>query len=224
MTDRHSAGVQRHHKIYLMNSVRRQGRLVEWWWRFQYVQYTYLSIFGFMCRVSENKGKLNRGKIARWSERYVVGFFVVAIVLFGTRTAMEDQFGGSISSSVSWVSAVIGGYRVYEIVFSQAYYLLQTGTNRVTSFTRTLLFHVVFIMEISLHSANIALNETCWSVWRSFALAFQSLTLQGNFLDEKLPERMQVVYAGCSVVGLVILVGSLPMVLGASSRSLGQHT
>jgi hypothetical protein len=113
---------------------------------------------------------------------------------------------------------------------------MQNAPNKVTSFTRTLLFHIIFIVEISLHSVNIALHEnivsdctgaTCGvgdlSVWGAFARAYQSLTLQGNFLEQGLPQRLQVVYGGCTVVGLVILVGSLPMIVSAASKSLGEH-
>ena len=114
---------------------------------------------------------------------------------------------------------------MYEIAFAQSYYLLQTGSNRVTSFTRTLLFHFMFIVEISMHTSTIALHEDKGlSVWTSFGRAYQFLTLQGNFLDDQIAQRLQVVYAGCTVVGLVILVGSLPMVVSASSKALGEHT
>jgi hypothetical protein len=229
-------GRQRHDRIYLEDDVVKQGNLVCWWWRLNYIQYTWLSLFGIMCRLSESRNSLTKERLMKWSERYVLTFLVLAAGLFAIRTGFEDRGPWFVDDATVWLSTVIGAYRVYEIVFAQAYYLMQTAPNKVTSFTRTLLFHIIFIVEISLHSANIALHEnivpdctgaTCGvghlSVWGAFARAYQSLTLQGNFLEQGLPQRLQVVYGGCTVVGLVILVGSLPMIVSAASKSLGEH-
>lgn len=222
-------GIQRYQKMYELESVKSQGFVVRGWWRFHYVQYAWLTAFGFACRVAGSREhgdtrRLTPEKLRRWSDWYVLGCLVLAVLLFGLRTVFEEGGRGSLDGIAAWAATIIGGYRVYEIVFAQSYYLLQTGTNRVTSFTRTLLFHFMFIVEISLHTSTIALHEEeGLSVWTSFGRAYQFLTLQGNFLDDRIIERLQVVYAGCTVVGLVILVGSIPMVVSASSKSLGEH-
>lgn len=223
-------GVQRHHKIYEHESVKSQGFVVRGWWRFHYAQYAWLTAFGFACRVAGNRNdddtrRLTPEKLRRWSDWYVVGCLVLAVLVFTVRTVFEEDRWGSLDGIAAWAATIIGGYRVYEIVFAQSYYPLQTGTNRVTSFTRTLLFHFMFIVEISLHASTIALHEEkSLSVWTSFGRAYQFLTLQGDFMKEGLDSWLQVVYAGCTVVGLVILVGSLPMVVSASSKALGEHT
>lgn len=217
-------GIQRHHKIYEHESVKPQGFVVRGWWRFHYAQYAWLTAFGFACRFSGNGGRLTQEKLRRWSDWYVLGCLIFALLLFGVRTVFEDDGWGSLDGIAAWTAAIFGGYRVYEIAFAQSYYLLQTGSNRVTSFTRTLLFHFMFIVEISMHTSTIALHEEkSLSVWTSFGRAYQFLTLQGNFLDDQIVQRLQVIYAGCTVVGLVILVGSLPMVVSASSKALGEH-
>ena len=248
MDSRPLEGRQRHDRIYLEADVVEQGNLVCWWWRVNYLQYTWLSLFGIMCRMSDpderknigeprnRSDKLDKKKLASWSEQYVLTFLALAAGLFSVRTGFEDRGPWFVDDAAVWLSTAIGAYRVYEIVFAQAYYLMQTAQNKVTSFTRTLLFHIIFIAEISLHSVNIALHEnivsdctsaTCGvgdlSVWGAFARAYQSFTLQGNFLEQGSPQRLQVVYGGCTVVGLVILVGSLPMILSAASKSLGEY-
>lgn len=216
-----STAVQRHHKLYQRPDVIAQGRLVTTWWRLHYLQYAWLSIFGVLCRVSDRRGNLTRGKMAKWSESYVLAFLAASIALF----SISRVATGELAHVLVLSSLIAGGYRVYEIVFAQSYYLLQSQSNNVTSFTRTLLFQVIFVVEISLHGANIALHYSDAGIWPALAFSFQSLTLQANFLDPPFsaPTLVQVVYGGCSVVGLVILLGSLPMVISAASRVLGEE-
>ena len=48
-------GIQRYQKMYELESAKSQGFVVRGWWRFHYVQYAWLTAFGFACRVAGSR-------------------------------------------------------------------------------------------------------------------------------------------------------------------------
>ena len=125
------------------------------------------------------------------------------------------------SDALVWASVVVGAYRTVEIVFAQAYYLLQTTRTTLTSFTRTMLFHVLFVVEITLHSSVVARRDGDVTLVESLGRGFQAVTLQFDFLSPRVGLQ-QAVYFGCNLVGIVILLGSLPLVVGVVSKTWDQ--
>ena len=133
------------------------------------------------------------------------------------------------ASIVFALAAIIGGYRTYEIVFAQSYYILQARPTRLTSFTRTILFHLLFVVEISMHATVIARHVTNVSIAEALAFSFKCLTLQTDFFDPPFLAHgvngqdwawlLQLVYFGSNVVGIVILLGALPLIVGAAAKS-----
>jgi len=211
---------QRHHPLHRLSSVRDEGRLVRAWWFVQYHQYVHGTLFGYRMLRRERRKKFDTGILKDLSEKYVFTCISVCAVLSVLQMLMR-------SSTVVFVAVlVVASLRLYEVVFAQVYYLLQTRRTTVSSFTRTFLFHFIFLVEGMLYASAIAVHTLDTSVPRSIGFAFLAVTLQANFLDPTVAtsDIAQAAYLGCNLLGIVIFLASLPVLVGFVGKTWSQAT
>ena len=212
---------QRHYPMYRLETVKRQGRFVTAWWLFQYIQYSFLTLFGVFVWWNDRPtvARFSSENLKKWSEAYVFLCLVVCTGVFVPGFIWQN-------SSVMWAAVVVGGYRMYEVFFAQLYYIMQTRRTRLTSFTRTFLFHLLFIAEAILYTSVVIVQREETTVPHALGLSFQAVTLQGNFLtiSADSDNLVQLAAIGCNLIGVVILLASLPVLLGSISKTWEQAT
>lgn len=209
---------QRHHPLHLLPSVREEGRIVRTWWFIQYHQYVHGTPFGNWMLRRDRKGKFDTASLRDLSELYV-------LVCLGTCLMLSTlQFVFSTNRAVFVVLIAIASLRLYEVVFAQVYYLLQTRRTTVSSFTRTFLFHFLFLVEGILYASAIAVHTLDTPLPRALGFAFLAVTLQENFLDPSVAtdNLAQVAFLGCNILGLVIFLASLPVLVGFVGKTWSQ--
>lgn len=192
-----------------------EGPFVKAWWFVSYWQYTRLTFFGAWARwVDEHRpGGETARSIRRGSDFYVALCFGVAVSLVVT---------AALTSEVEFlvpIAAILGGYRLYEIVFSQLYFLLQSRATKVASFTRTLLFQGLFAFEAVAYASVIGISSGNMDLDRAVFEGYRSLTLQADTLviGEEFSRSSGLAFTGANVAGIVILLGVLPLLIGALS-------
>ena len=212
---------QRHSRQYRWESTRKEGLLVVMWWFFQFHQYVHGTIFGYLMYRQDKAGTFDTKRLSRWSHNYVVICMAMCAVLTGW------SFVTPGNDTVFFLVCLVGGLRLYEVVFAQSYYLLQTRRTTVSSFTRTFLFHVLFLMEGILYAAAVNVHYNVGlSVQRAVGFAFLAVTLQTNFLDASIAPNnlVQAAHLGCNLLGIVIFLASLPVLVGSVAKTWSQAT
>ncbi|MFM8793780.1 MAG: hypothetical protein ACKOFF_02635 [Acidimicrobiales bacterium] len=210
---------QRHSRQYRWDSTRKEGWLVVLWWFFQFHQYVHGTIFGYLMYRQDKAGKFTSKRLSKWSHNYVVICLATCVVL------TVSAFVARTNNTVFFLVCLVGGLRLYEVVFAQSYYLLQTRRTTVSSFTRTFLFHILFLIEGILYAAAVNVHYTVvLSVQKAVGFAFLAVTLQTNFLDASIAPNnfVQAAHLGCNVLGLVIFLASLPVLVGSVAKTWSQ--
>ncbi|MGA0863860.1 MAG: hypothetical protein ACO3RB_08225 [Ilumatobacteraceae bacterium] len=217
---------QRHHRWFLLRAVRGQGGIVVGYWLFNYLQYVATPYGAFMRRQFTSERWTPR-KQAFYSERYVLRMSTLAVLWFVA--ALVSDRGSSSGGDrlvILWVVGIVGGFRVWEVFWAQVHYALQTEKSRVTSFTRTLLFHVFFIVEA-------VMNATTWisfhvnePVKEVFPVMVDVVTLQRSISDNVVlvTWMSKLVAYGVLAMSLVILLVAVPLVVGVVAKTWFQNT
>ncbi|MFM9084228.1 MAG: hypothetical protein ACKOQ7_10195, partial [Actinomycetota bacterium] len=158
-------------------------------------------------------------RLSKWSHNYVVIFLATCVILTGS------VFVARTNNTVFFLVCLVGGLRLYEVVCAQSYYLLQTRQTTVSSFTRTFLFHILFLIEGILYAAAVNVHyNVALSVQKAVGFAFLAVTLQTNFLDASIAPNnfVQAAYLGCNLLGIVIFLASLPVLVGSVAKTWSQ--
>lgn len=212
---------QRHSRQYRWDSTRKEGWLVVGWWLFQFHQYVHGTVFGYVMHRLDRAEKFSLERLSKWSHNYV-GLCIATCVILTAWTFADRANGVAF-----FLVCLVGGLRLYEVVFAQLYYLLQTRRTTVSSFTRTFLFHFLFLLEGILYAAAVNVHyNAALSVQKAVGFAFLAVTLQANFLDDSIAPNnfVQVAHLGCNLLGIVIFLASLPVLVGSVARTWSQAT
>ena len=216
---------QRHHRWYQLKQVKSQGRIVEAYWRFNYFQYTWLTPYGSYMRTLFKRAKWTPQKQGRLSERYVLRMLTIAVLIQGVAICWFDRFGTLRTTSLI-VAAVIGGFRVWEVFWAQAHYALQTEKSTLTSFTRTLLFHAIFLVESTLNGTSVLALHLRKAPAEVLPRLVDIITLQSSVSSTTLLDTAYAKWVayGCLAVSLVILLVALPLIVGIVAKTWFQNS
>lgn len=217
---------QRHHAWFRLTEVRRQGRIVEAYWKFNFAQYLATPYGAFMRRLFK-KSQWTSRKQAYYSERYVLRMLTLATLWFAVAFGdSPDAQNGWTRNLVLWTVGMVGGFRIWEVFWAQVHYALQTEKSRVTSFARTLLFHVIFIIEAIMNATTFVAFHLRRPAHEILPVFVDVVTLQRSISDNAVlvTWHAKIVAYGALAMSLVILLVAVPLIVGVVAKTWFQNS